>query len=590
MEVVTWSTTDRIRSRPQPDLREPLTDAAISTSGGGRLRAAMEISGLLTIFAAAVAFVAPHGNFPLNDDGSFALPTFEFARSGEFHLVISAAPSLRAQVVWGSLFVRAFGASYDVLRASTLVLAALAIILVNRIMARVGLAAGARVISTLTFAFAPIFLWSASTFMTEVPFIFASALAFYLYLRGLQENSAAWLVAAGCAVALSWWVRQTGIITAISPIILLIVYRDRLDVRWRRDLGICAIPVAVFAAIYATRPEWLMGSAIEFKPLYHMWSEETFRLPEQIALVYHYFLYSAQGVALCFLPLVVGCGLSWRRSRWDLAVLGSAVVVATFGMTRVVAGGTPFPYYGRTRACCDLLLGNVFNNFGLGPPTLTDVWNGHYEYPFHLGYPAHVALTYASGLAAAVLVWIVVKAARAAVASPRDKRCLLILLAATHALLHTAGLCVSAAYFDRYAIDSAWTVIFILPFFVAWPAKRARMATIVTVAAVALFTVLSVQEYFAWNRARWTAYWNLRRAGVALTSIDGGSEAFTTFELVLVKDARTRRRMAFGAGRRPYLITFHPLPGTRVVARYPFSGWFGTHRGFIYAVEDPTAR
>lgn len=588
MEVVTWSTTDRIRSGLQPDMGEP--GAAISTSDGGRFSAALEISGLLTIFAAAVAFVAPHGNFPLNDDGYYALPTFEFARSGEFHLVISAAPSLRAQVVWGSLFVRAFGASYGVLRASTLVLAALAIILVNRILARAGLTAGARVVSTLTFAFAPIFFWSASTFMTEVPFICTSALAFYFYLRGLQESSAASLVAAGCAVALSWWVRQTGIITAMSPILLLIVYRDRLDARWRRDLAICAIPVAVFAAIYATRPEWLMGSAAEFKPLYHMWSEETFRLPEQIALVCHYFLYSTQAVALCFLPLVVGCGLSWRRSRWDLAVLGSAVAVAMFGMSRVVAGGTPFPYYGVTRACCDLLPGNVFTNFGLGPPTLSDVWSGHYEYPFHLGHPARVALTYASGLAAAVLVWIIVKAIRAAVGGPRDARSLLILFAATHALLHTAGLCVSAAWFDRYSIDSAWTVIFILPFFVTWPARRARMTTIVALAAVALFTMLSVQEYFDWNRARWTAYWDLRRAGVALTSIDGGSEAFNTFEVVLAKDARTRRRMSFGSGRRPYLITFHPLPGTRVIAEQPFSGWLGAHRGFIYALEDPAAR
>jgi Dolichyl-phosphate-mannose-protein mannosyltransferase len=555
-----------------------------------RARDVLDLALVLAIWSAAIAFVRPIGNFPLNDDGFYALPTFEFARSGEFHLVISAAPSLRAQIVWGSLFVRAFGASYEVLRASTLVLAALTIILVNRTLARAGLAAGARFISTLTFAFAPIFFWSASTFMTEVPFIFASALAFYLYLRGLQESSATWLIAAGCAVALSWWVRQTGIITAISPIILLMVYRDRLDVRWRRDLAICVVPVAAFAAIYAVRPEWLMGSAVEFKPLYHMWSEETFRLPEQIALAYHYFLYSAQALALCFLPLVVGCGLSWRPSRWDLAVLGSAVVVATFGMTRVIAGGTPFPYYGPARVCCDLFLGNVITNFGLGPPTLSDVWSGHYEYPFHLGHPAHVALTYASGMAAAVLVWIIVKAARDAVGNPRDARSLVILLAATHALLHTAGLCASAAWFDRYSIDSAWTVIFILPVFVAWPAKPARIVTIVALAAVALFTVLSVQEYFAWNRARWTAYWNLRRAGVAVTAIDGGAEAYNTFEVVLAKDARTRRRMAFGGGRRRYLITFHALPGMRVVGRYPFSGWLGAHRGDIYALEDPSVR
>lgn len=561
-----------------------------STSAGGRINPAVEIGGLLAIFATAVAFVAPRGNFPLNDDGFYALPTFEFARSGEFHLVISAAPSLRAQVVWGSLFVRAFGASHEVLRLSTLVLAALTIILVNRILARAGLAAGPRVISTLTFAVAPIFFWSSCTFMTEVPFIFASALAFYFYLRGLQENSAAWLLAGGSAVALSWWVRQTGIITALAPIVLLLAYRRRLDLRWKRDLAICAVPLAVFTAIYAMRPEWLMGSAIEFRPLYHMWSEQTFRLPEKIALVYHYSLYTIQAVALCFLPLVIGGALAWRGSRWNIAVLGGATVVVTFGMAQLVTGNTPFPYYGATRTCCDLLPGNVFSNLGLGPPTLPDIWNGRYQYPFHLGDAARIALTYASGLAAAVLVWIIANAVRTAVADPRETRSLVILFAATHALLHTAGLCASAAYFDRYAIDSAWTAILILPFVVPWPAKHIRIMTIATLAAVALFTVLSVQEYFAWNRARWTAYWNLRRAGVALTAVDGGSEAYNTFEVALAKDARTRRRMAFGSGQRRYLITFHAMPGMRVVGKYPFSGWLGTHRGSIYALEDPSSR
>src|SRR3954453_3681491 len=77
---------------------------------------------IIAIWAAAVAFINPRGNFPIDDDWDFALAAWRFAQSGQFHFTPFTAVSLRAQVLWGALWTRLFGESFDVLRLSTLVL------------------------------------------------------------------------------------------------------------------------------------------------------------------------------------------------------------------------------------------------------------------------------------------------------------------------------------------------------------------------------------------------------------------------------------------------------------------------------------
>ena len=40
--------------------------------------------------------------------------------------------------------------------------------------------------------------------------------------------------------------------------------------------------------------------------------------------------------------------------------------------------------------------------------------------------------------------------------------------------------------------------------------------------AVAVFSVFSVNEFYSWQRARWTAFFDLRREGIALAEIQAG--------------------------------------------------------------------
>jgi hypothetical protein len=520
----------------------------------------------MAIWAVAIAFANPRGNFPIDDDWDFALATWRFAETGHFHFTAFTAVSLRAQVLWGALWTRLFGESFDVLRASTLVLAAVTLVIVHRMLLRADVPRFGRVVATLALGFHPIFFWSSCTFMTEVPFVFASAVALACFVRAFDDERLVWLIA-GCAAALvACFVRQTGITLLAAPLVLAL---------WQRRKHYAAViggTIALFGIIFLLKPEWLTGSMSEFAVHFRMWTEATFRLPEQIAVFDHYATFNAQNCALFFLPLVVPLAIVFARNsrRLDFAIAGVLTVVLFARVQSLVSGGMAMPYF-ISPYCCDVFAGNIFADFGLGPPALAG------SYPFRLPYAARLVITYASVLLAATLIWAVLRRAAHTNAS---------LLALGSALFGSLALFGSGLYVDRYSLDSAWPLVIALPLMLPWQSRAVRGTSVVALAIIAIFSTLAVQEYFSWNRARWRAISDLRARGVAVTSINAGAEPFYLYELSK-GDQRMRRIHQFGVGDRPYTFAYEPLAGKRVIARYPYQGWFGLHKGEVFVLLSP---
>jgi hypothetical protein len=528
------------------------------------------VAGILAAFAAAVAAIHPRGDFPLNDDWDFATAAWHFARTGEFAFSKFTAVSLRAQVVWGALWTRAFGESFEVLRASTLLLAAATLVVVYVILARAGAPPFARVAATLALAFNPAFLWASCTFHTEIPFVFTSAVAFYFFVRALEEERLALLIAGCAAVAVSCFVRQTGVATLLAPL-TLIVWRRRPA--WRRDAAVVLATMALFVAVLLLRPQWLTGSVEEFANHFKMWRESSFRTPQQLAIFYHYLTFHAQAVGLFFLPLT-GAVIFAVRKRRDAAIVAAG---ALFFLPRVhwlVRAGHLMPYF-VTPWCCDIFLGNVLNDWTLGQPTLTDVWRLGQPYPFHLTTAGRLVLTYGALVAAALVLFAFFRSAIDARVTPR-----LATLAAAGAFAALLG---SGIYVDRYSLDAAWMVAIAGAFAVPWERRGARAVAAALLIVVALFDVFALQEYFAWNRARWAAYRELRAGGVAAPQIDGGAEPTSLYEMRFM--TQHQRLKFLVSPPRDYLLAFRALPGYRVVARHPFEGWLGWHRGSIYTLR-----
>src|SRR5205085_8516410 len=100
------------------------------------------------------------------------------------------------------------------------------------------------------------------------------------------------------------------------------------------------------------------------------------------------------------------------------------------------------------------------------------------------------------------------------------------ILAIGTALFGSLALLGSGLYVDRYSLDSAWPLAIALPFAVPWQSRAARTISIGALALTALFSIFATQEYFAWNRARWTALHDLRAKGIAIQEIEAGAEPF----------------------------------------------------------------
>ncbi len=516
-----------------------------------RRRDIFEVAAILAVWFTAILLIKPTGEFPLGDDWDFAIATWNFARSGHFKFTHFTAVSLRAQVVWGALWTWAFGESFRILRYSVLTLAAVTIVVINRILARANVTRTPRVIATLAFAFHPIFLWASCTYMTEVPFVCASAVAMYCFLRGLDEDRRAWIIAGCLAAVVSWFVRQTGVVNLIAPLAIAL---------WRRrfkDAAAIGATLAAFAGLFFFKRDWLSGSPEEFAVHYRMWGESSFRLPQQIEVAYHWFVFNAQNSALFFLPLVAPLALL-RRGRVQIAILVAATLVIFARVQSLISAGHPMPYSSNP-FCCDIFAGNIFENFGLGSHTVTGA------YPFVMPYAGRLVLTYASVLLAGLLF----------VRPPKTNAALLSL---GTALAGTAALLGSGLYVDRYSLDSAWSLVIFLPLVIPW--DRAKIVAVTSVIVIAVFSVTSVAEYHAWNGARWKAVAGLRARGVPITEIDGGAEVWSLYEMSHM-DQRWRRVRQFGIGPRRFVIAFQPLQGYRVIARYPF----GIRGGVIYLNE-----
>jgi len=540
--------------------------------------ARLEIPLILLVAAAAMMLARPYGNFPINDDAHYAIASWDFARTGHFHLTLETVPSLRAQVVWGALFTRLFGESFEVLRASTMTLAALTLLLINRLLAFLPIPRSLRIIATLAFLFHPIFFLSACTFMTEVPFVFASVAAMYFNFRGIRQECIAFIALGGAAAAVSWWVRQTGVINVLPPLLALIVFRNRISERWRRLIVAAAAPLVLFAAIFLTRPEWLMGSQQEFRLHYKMWSESTFRLPQQVSLIFHYCFFNMQNNALFLLPLTIA--VDWRLFRSAAARVVAVVSALVFlaGMTQLIVLGHPMPYFTLDR-CCDVGTGNAFVNFGIGPLTLID----RDAYPFAMPYSARLILSYGvAALAAAMVAGIFIRSIDA-VREPKSSA--LPILGTIHAVIGTFALCASEQYYDRYALDATWSLVLVIPLIVRWDVRAARVLSIAMLLIIAAFSIFATGEYFAWNRARWEAWSYFRARGGQTKDLDAGAEPFTYYELARITDYRERRRVFSGPQKRPYMIAFNRTPGFRVIRTFPFSGWAGLHRADLYLLE-----
>ncbi|WP_353072128.1 ArnT family glycosyltransferase [Tunturiibacter gelidoferens] len=190
--------------------------------------------------ALAILVSHPVAEMGLDDDWSYIWSANALATTG--HIIYNgwATAILGWQLYMGALFMRLFGFSFFIARVSVLIIAISTVVLIQRLLRRLGMSDWNATIGTLTIALSPVLLSVAFSFMSDVPGFFCIVLCFYSCTRAIQTSSTrktiGWLVFATISNIAGGTVRQIAWLGA-----LLVVPSTAWHLRRRSGVAIVAL-------------------------------------------------------------------------------------------------------------------------------------------------------------------------------------------------------------------------------------------------------------------------------------------------------------------------------------------------------------
>jgi hypothetical protein len=450
------------------------------------------------------------------------------------------------------------------------------------------------------------------TFMTEVPFTACTVLAGWFFLRAIQRGRSIDVALGSGFAAYGFLIRQFGLLLPAA-------YVCAMAVTWWRERKRPSV-----ANLAALATPWV--AAMVFLACWRATSTTHYSVPQPISIppwdrtgmALRHAARTILYMGLFLMPLLSALlydrlarqktwrGFSKRRFAYTLVLVGALIGIA--------GGRMP-------------LLTNMLRDLGVGPITIAGAYyKGRIWAPVAIG-SWWWAVTLMCGIAAAVLVadcwarvfrpvcavpWAMCRAktvnARARLAPAwdylrtnlrplnwlaRPARAVPAPAPASNAspeivFLFVWGVLMLAAsynpwvpvYFDRYMLPA------IPPLALFLSTTLAPRRTTLTIAACLCalfyaFSVVCLQDYLAWNTARWAAIEKLRTVyGVADEHIDGGYE----FNGMYTSDEAMRRTGITDFNRQPaleqifdiqYRVAFNPGYGYETVDRLPYFSWLG---------------
>ena len=518
---------------------------------------------LAALWLAALALAGIGGDFPLNDDWSYARTVQRLVETGEYRPGGWTSMPLLSNVLWGALFCLPAGFSHEALRLSTVVLGGVAGY-GSYVLARdLGWARGPAAVAMASVLFNPLVFVSSATFMTDVPSAAAVVWAAVFFARALrQPASAAWLWATAFATVATLS-RQTGLALPLAfGLVLVVRHGVRLGIVGRAvgPLAVSGMALVAYGrgleasgrvpALYAAKTEMLAGRLAD---------------PGALASVVAANGYAAGlTVGLVLAPLAVLAVASAFGQRPWAAAASVAVCALAVGAGAVAVRGLP-------------AFGNVLVLSGAGPLTLYDTEVLHLANAPALPRAVWAAATLVGGASAAGLL---AAAVAGAVRTARRPGAEGLSVLAAGAFLVLGGAATLAPmlpgdFFDRYLVPviPLWGVgalCVVSPRSV--PRKALAVAAVVLV-GLAASSVVAAHDYFAWNRARWALLaYVAEEAPAVWREIDGGFE-FNGWTRYDPRAARQDGRSWWAPSARD-VVAMGPIQGYREVAGVPYARWW----------------
>ncbi|MBI2442126.1 MAG: glycosyltransferase family 39 protein [Lentisphaerae bacterium] len=539
----------------------------------------------------------PVGEFPENDTWAFTQPIKTLLETGKLELSDWPFMSLIAHIAWGYLVSSLFGFSHTILRFSVALLGLAGLWGLYALLLALTRERRTALLGTITLAVNPFYFHLACTFMTDVPFLSLGILSYLLLINGIRKENRLAMAAGILLAGVATLIRQVGLIIPVS-FALAYLYKHRLH--WRAWLPGILATAAVFG-ILAAYEHWL--ELADKTPLFYRSSESQVlaKLKSGPAI----WLAAADTAMACFvylglflLPVLIGlapkistaggsaCGGEWRSpGRIGLIIRAVILIAWTAGITIFLM------HQGRLMPLRQN--GSLFYDFGLGPPTLRDVFLLGCSHLPQAPQALMILLTAAGSLGGGMLLQALWRSGLAMVSCYFAKRQELVpawasVMAGSAFVLYLIPLAILVPL-DRYLLLCLPLLMVVLVcaspvFAVRLGGPRSFMAACLLL-VLAVFAVGGTHDYFAWNRARWQALRELTEVQkIPPEKIDGGFE-FNGLHFYDPHYASESGKSWWWVQDNEYVIAFAPFDNYMEVARHPYTRWIPPGAGNIFTLR-----
>jgi hypothetical protein len=532
----------------------------------------IQLLALAALFASTIILVGPAGDFPLDDDWSYATSVRTFVTTGEWRPGGWTSMPLISNALWAAPICAASACTFVDLRITTLLASALLFAATYFLLKRHGEATILPLMAATLMAFNPIAYALSFTFMSDILFSALLTLSALLLVLSLERDSVA-LAALGTALALAATLsRQLGLCVPLAYLVVRMLQPGR----WRPKLVSGLVPLILCAGSLLLLRAWLQATG-RLPALYNM---SPMPVTQALSAATWRFLFSIFNLStallyagLFSLPMLLltqpAIPVDTAASRLRKLPLYAGAAVAILAIGSMVYLHRIMPLLG------NVVSGNILVPQGIGPLTLRDTYILGLPNVAPLPRLFWIAVTLLSLWGAFQLVIRSVAYVVNTVARMRQGRLDAVKVStvfpATAIVFYLAPL-LWTGLFDRHLLPA---LPLILSFSIGASGSpsveryRVVAAALLTL-AMTVFAVLATHDYMAWNRARWSAISELQKthdAGPA--NLDGGFEYNGLFSY----DPSYRDvdgRSWWWVQKDDYQITFGPIAGMSIVKSYTY--------------------
>lgn len=505
---------------------------------------------LILLFLIATLVVNPFGNFPLNDDWSYARAVYSLVNDGKLQFTGWMSMTLFSQVIWGSIWCYIFGFSHEILRLSTIALTCISIPYIYYILRETTSKQNSFIISLLI-VFNPIFFNLSFTFMTDVPFICFSIISIYYFLMQIERLNKKYIVLATIFSVIATLTRQLALIIPLSFFILYLFQSNvKKEYKFISFLPFL-ITISAFLMYQYVSVQFFNASGRFNEKNYELISFMLENPYQQFSTILKRNILAFPYFILFSLPIV----LIYIIQNKSLILIISGVILGTLFSYIIIYYGYIFPFFG-----------NILYNLGAGPNTLFDTWVEKQVNPIEIASIFWIILTFFLFIISSIFILILGKPLLKRPLFTNIKNRFLVFILFIYMVTITSIDC-----FDRY---------FLLPFILFLLLlttkinKQSLRYVLILLAPILFFSIASTHDYLSWNRTRWELIEKLTlEYRIEKKYIDGGFE-FNGWNHFNMSDFENNKKNVWVHSPR-YVITFNNLPNTNVFLEKKYTSWLG---------------